>query len=265
MARKPSRTGSAMAPFKALRTLGQAPVTLPMEPRPASATYRGFHLNDWDQCIGCGTCAEICDNRAISMVHLPELPEDPERGIRPRRPAVDYGRCCWCALCVDMCPTGALALSREYVHVSPDVDTFFILPDADGILRRYHLVLGHDGAVYPSLALEMARLYLLAEGVATVGSEIQDGYPEFTMQMLMDLGWDGDLTDEERATFQKLNADYVARHGFPFIIAVKDNTRATILDAFHRRIQNDRDTEFAEACRQVERIAELRLIEKLGA
>jgi formate dehydrogenase major subunit len=29
------------------------------------------------------------------------------------------------------------------------------------------------------------------------GAEIQDGYPEFTMQMLMDLGWDGDLTDEE--------------------------------------------------------------------
>ena len=32
---------------------------------------------------------------------------------------------------------------------------------------------------------------LLAEGVYSVGSEIQDGYPEFTMQMLMDLGWDG--------------------------------------------------------------------------
>ncbi|MEQ9042069.1 MAG: formate dehydrogenase subunit alpha [Silicimonas sp.] len=39
---------------------------------------------------------------------------------------------------------------------------------------------------------------LLAEGVYSAGSEIQDGYPEFTMQMLMDLGWDGDLTDEER-------------------------------------------------------------------
>jgi len=70
------------------------------------------------------------------------------------------------------------------------------------------------------------------------------------------------LTDEERATFQKLNADYVARHGFPFIIAVKDNTKATILDAFHRRINNDRATEFAEACHQVERIAELRLLDK---
>ncbi|MGR3618529.1 MAG: formate dehydrogenase subunit alpha [Roseovarius sp.] len=40
---------------------------------------------------------------------------------------------------------------------------------------------------------------LLAEGVYSVGSDIQDGYPEFTMQMLMDLGWDSELTDEERA------------------------------------------------------------------
>ncbi|MFD1343313.1 formate dehydrogenase subunit alpha [Litorisediminicola beolgyonensis] len=45
---------------------------------------------------------------------------------------------------------------------------------------------------------------LLAEGVAPVGSEIQDGYPEFTMQMLMDLGWDGDLTDEERSTIERV-------------------------------------------------------------
>jgi OHCU decarboxylase len=73
------------------------------------------------------------------------------------------------------------------------------------------------------------------------------------------------LTDAERETFQRLNAEYVARHGFPFILAVKDNTKASILEAFHRRIGNDRETEFAEACRQVERIAELRLIEKLGA
>ncbi len=39
---------------------------------------------------------------------------------------------------------------------------------------------------------------LLAEGVAPVGSEIMDGYPEFTMKMLQDLGWDGDLTAYER-------------------------------------------------------------------
>ncbi len=45
---------------------------------------------------------------------------------------------------------------------------------------------------------------LLAEGVYSAGSEIKDGYPEFTMQMLMDLGWDKDLTAEERAAIDKV-------------------------------------------------------------
>ena len=48
---------------------------------------------------------------------------------------------------------------------------------------------------------------LLAEGVYSVGSEIQDGYPEFTMAMLKELGWDGDLTDEERATIEAIAGD----------------------------------------------------------
>ncbi len=73
------------------------------------------------------------------------------------------------------------------------------------------------------------------------------------------------LTDAERADFTALNDAYTAKFGFPFIIAVRDNTKVSIMDAFRRRLDNDRETEFAEACRQVERIAELRLIEKLGA
>ena len=71
------------------------------------------------------------------------------------------------------------------------------------------------------------------------------------------------LTDEERATFQRLNADYVAKHGFPFIIAVRDNTKASILQAFQTRLANDTGSEFATACKQVERIAELRLKDQL--
>ena len=43
---------------------------------------------------------------------------------------------------------------------------------------------------------------LLADGVYSVGSEIKDGYPEFTMQMLIDLGWDGDLTANERSMIE---------------------------------------------------------------
>jgi 2-oxo-4-hydroxy-4-carboxy--5-ureidoimidazoline (OHCU) decarboxylase len=40
---------------------------------------------------------------------------------------------------------------------------------------------------------------------------------------------------------------------------VKDHSKAGILDAFRARISNSKDTEFAEACRQVERIAWHRL------
>ncbi|WP_274425958.1 allantoinase PuuE [Chelativorans sp. YIM 93263] len=67
------------------------------------------------------------------------------------------------------------------------------------------------------------------------------------------------LTDEERARFTALNTRYVEKFGFPFIIAVKDHTRNGILKAFETRIENSRDDEFATACRQVERIAYLRL------
>jgi OHCU decarboxylase len=67
------------------------------------------------------------------------------------------------------------------------------------------------------------------------------------------------LTDKERKSFEKLNASYVAKHGFPFIIAVKDHDKAGILRAFERRTCHETDAEFDEACRQVERIARLRL------
>jgi formate dehydrogenase major subunit len=48
---------------------------------------------------------------------------------------------------------------------------------------------------------------LLAEGSYPVGSEIEDGYPEFTMAMLRKLGWDGDLTDDERAAIEAVGGD----------------------------------------------------------
>lgn len=127
--------GSLLSPFKALGFLGRKPVTEPMVPRPASENYRGFHLNDWSLCIGCGTCKKICDNQAITMIHIPDLPDEPDKGVRPQRPAMDYGRCCWCGLCVDVCPTGSLSLSREYVHTCTEeqIGSYFILPDPNGM------------------------------------------------------------------------------------------------------------------------------------
>ena len=45
---------------------------------------------------------------------------------------------------------------------------------------------------------------LLAEGSYPVGNELKDGHPEFTMAMLTKLGWDKDLTAEERAVIDKI-------------------------------------------------------------
>jgi len=73
------------------------------------------------------------------------------------------------------------------------------------------------------------------------------------------------LTDAERTRFGELNGAYVEKHGFPFIIAVRDNTKAQIMAAMEQRVANDRETEFATACKQVERIAELRIRAILGA
>lgn len=67
------------------------------------------------------------------------------------------------------------------------------------------------------------------------------------------------LTDAEREKFTALNTAYVEKFGFPFIIAVRDHNKSTILANFERRIAQSAEEEFATACAQVERIAYLRL------
>lgn len=74
---------------------------------------------------------------------------------------------------------------------------------------------------------------------------------------------------EEFARLQQLNADYNARFGFPFILAVKGPTgqgltRKTVIATFARRLKNQRADEMAECLRQIHRIAEIRLNDLLG-
>ena len=67
------------------------------------------------------------------------------------------------------------------------------------------------------------------------------------------------LSDAEFERFSDLNTRYRDRFGFPFVLCVRLTDKPGILAAFERRLGHDRATEFAEACRQVERIAEIRL------
>jgi len=67
------------------------------------------------------------------------------------------------------------------------------------------------------------------------------------------------LTDEQFQRFTRLNTQYMARFGFPFIIAVKGHDASSILAAFERRIGHSVEDETAEALSQIHRIAGFRL------
>ncbi|MDO9612747.1 MAG: 2-oxo-4-hydroxy-4-carboxy-5-ureidoimidazoline decarboxylase, partial [Serpentinimonas sp.] len=76
-------------------------------------------------------------------------------------------------------------------------------------------------------------------------------------------------TPEEFAHIQQLNADYNARFGFPFILAVRGPrgtglSKAEIITTFERRLHNPVDFERAECLRHIHRIAEIRLNDKFG-
>ena len=64
---------------------------------------------------------------------------------------------------------------------------------------------------------------------------------------------------EELVRLTTLNAEYSAKFGFPFILAVKGYDRAGILREFARRVEREPSVEFEEALKQVARIARARL------
>jgi glutamate synthase (NADPH/NADH) small chain len=113
-----------LSPFYVWQRAFEKPYTSikPIQERPGAAAYRGFHINISEECIGCGTCHKICQNDAIDMVRVEAYEgRSGDSGLRPR---FDYGRCCWCALCVDMCPASSLRMSNEYTWITSDPTTY---------------------------------------------------------------------------------------------------------------------------------------------
>jgi N-carbamoyl-L-amino-acid hydrolase len=78
-----------------------------------------------------------------------------------------------------------------------------------------------------------------------------------------------DCTPEEFSHIQKLNADYNAKFGWPFILAVRGPrglglNKAQIIATFERRLHGHPDFELQECLRNIHRIAEIRLNDKFG-
>ncbi len=128
--------------------------------------------------------------------------------------------------------------------------------------------------------------HALAHAVRTAGTQAQlaliRAHPELAGKAMVDQSLTAESTHEqskagltqctpaEFVRLQQLNADYNARFGFPFILAVR-GPRGTglrkqqIIDTFARRLDNHPDFEQAEALRNIHRIAEIRLNDKFGA
>lgn len=135
---------------------------------------------------------------------------------------------------------------------------------------------GEMGAVHDSaagLAARMAQVFRAASDEERLG--VLTAHPDLAGKLAAakrltaestaeqaNAGLDA-LTDAERTEFTRLNDAYTAKHGFPFIIAVRDHDKAGILAAMQARANNDTPTERGEAEAQVMRIAELRLKEVL--
>lgn len=72
-----------------------------------------------------------------------------------------------------------------------------------------------------------------------------------------------DLTAEELELFNKLNDEYKAKFGFPFILAVRNASKYTVLSALAGRVKHTVEKEFVDALAQVHKIAWMRLLDKI--
>src|SRR5690242_288853 len=72
------------------------------------------------------------------------------------------------------------------------------------------------------------------------------------------------LTDDEIVTFDRYNAAYRERFGFPFVICARENKKDAILAAFPVRLKHSREEEIATAITEIGKIARLRMFDALS-
>ncbi len=72
------------------------------------------------------------------------------------------------------------------------------------------------------------------------------------------------LSVAEFDRLQFLNQEYRQKFSFPFIVAVKNHTKTSILEAFERRLDNSPETEMQQALAEIYEIARFRLESSIG-
>lgn len=120
-------------------------------------------------------------------------------------------------------------------------------------------------ALYQAMATVMGNLpqqqqLVLICAHPDLGSRLK--MAEASVQEQAGVGLDR-LSAERFAEFQTLNQQYRDRFQFPFIIAVKNHTQDSILQAFYDRLQTPLEIEFQQALREILQIARFRLLDQV--
>ncbi|CAN7617628.1 2-oxo-4-hydroxy-4-carboxy-5-ureidoimidazoline decarboxylase [Polaromonas sp. LjRoot131] len=175
-----------------------------------------------------------------------------------------------------------MAITLEQVNTAPRDQALQLL---DGLYEHSPWVAEKalDARPFRSLAhLKHAMARVLREAGREAQVQLIQAHPELAGKAMVsktltaesnnEQGKAGltDCTPEEFAALQKLNADYNAKFGFPFILAVRGPrgtglTRQQIIETFARRLENHHDFELQENLRNIHRVVELRLNDKFAA
>ena len=130
-------------------------------------------------------------------------------------------------------------------------------------------------------ALKLALVQVLREASTEAQLKLMRAHPELAGKAMVSKALTAestneqskagltDCTAEEFTKIQRLNADYNAKFGFPFMLAVRGPrgtglNKAEIIATFERRLENHPDFEHAESLRNIHRVAEIRLDDKFG-
>ncbi len=178
-----------------------------------------------------------------------------------------------------MTPTSNITLDQ--LNAAPAADALAML---DGVYEHSPWIAQQALEARPFATLAALK-YALTVSLGQASRDAQLGliraHPELAGKAMVDKSLTAESTHEqskaglthctpaEFATIQKLNSDYNAKFGWPFILAVRGPrgvglTKQTIIDTFTRRLQGHADFELQECLRQIHRIAEIRINDKFG-
>lgn len=108
------------------------------------------------------------------------------------------------------------------------------------------------------------QLTLIAAHPDLVGSAARAG--QLTAESAREQGAAGlgNLSGEEISLFERYNAAYRQKFGFPLVICARENKKEAILAAFPVRLEHDRPTEIETALAEIGKIARLRLFDAVS-